>query len=222
MCQYEYSGSKPSHSDLFQLGKENHSRSTSSASSQFERLTHVIRIGQSRKETLRILEAHIPSYERTLVLIDAHYRCHGWLCRPVLREQLVSEIIPKVYDAVWKRKNATYHDEDSDEDVDSHLYAHQLAIFYAVTAGGATANLLPPIHDEEANRYEQLARIALSVSPVTENASLEAIQAVALLGNYQFFACQGDSFERTWKSFTFAMILGTYVSMLMQSIRFEF
>lgn len=170
--------------------------------------------GRSKKEILQELEAQMPSYDHALNLIDAHYKYQGGMCRPVLREQLVSEILPRIYDAAWKRANPSDVDADSSDYSDEPLYAHQLAVFYAMLACGATANMCPPVHDQDASRYEQLARMALAIGAIIENTTLEVVQAVALLADYQVFANIPMGFEQIWKIFTFAIILGMDVSFI--------
>lgn len=81
-------------------------------------------------------------------------------------------------------------------------------------ACGAIANIPPPIVDKEAILYEQLAQTALGITSIFDNTTLEAIQAVALLGGYQMFAFISRGFEQIWKTVNFATVLGLDVSIL--------
>ena len=82
-----------------------------------------------------------------------------------------------------------------------------------VLACGAIADGPLPMADEKTDRYEELARMALGIASVIDNTTLEAVQALALLGYYRILSQVAINFEQAWKTIAFAAVLGMDVSM---------
>lgn len=187
--------------------------------SEVQGLAHSLARGNSRRDVLRTLETSVPPYERAIMLLEEYFKTHAWLCRPILRGQLTSEIVPRVYNNFWKQTKRSNQIASSSfrttNDKIDDAYVHQLAIFYAVLALGAVGSASLSTRDgedSEASRYEQYARIALGVSSVIENTTLECVQAIALLGTYEFVSLRAVGFEAIWRTFATAAALGTHVS----------
>jgi hypothetical protein len=65
-----------------------------------------------------------------------------------------------------------------DNDSDSSISPHALAVFYMVLALGMLVDLDRPAHNPECTQLYQLGRAALAITSVLEEPSIPAIQAL--------------------------------------------
>ena len=161
-----------------------------------------------------IVEGMLPSYSRATALVEAYLQNLSWFFRPLDRGEIMEELIPIVY----KRKHPPSHMEHavaSPSDSPGgqpRTDLHVLALLFAIFAVGAVADLTLPPWNDEAELYYHLARTALSLKPVFEGAGLHAVQAIALVGAYDLFACRKNELEGSWKIITFSLSLAASVS----------
>lgn len=101
----------------------------------------------------------------------------------------MEELIPTFY------KNGQ-NPEDEDE---TGSASHRLALLIAVFACGAMGDLTMETCNEESEYYRQLARSALSLESIFEGTSMATVQAISLLGLYEFFNCSTLTLESAWK-----------------------
>ena len=106
--------------------------------------------------------------------------------------------------ALTRRPPRRYHpirEAEFDELVFSRVYdqrtegdatpmaSHRTAVLYLVLALGALLDLSKPPLSEEANRFFQLGRAALSVDSILESQSVPAIQALVRISRPPFYIC---------------------------------
>lgn len=155
---------------------------------------------------LRLIEAHLPSWERASALCEAYLENLSWFFRPVDREQIVEELIPSVY------KNRRSHAASLEE-----LDFHELSALLMVFSVGAVADLTLEPYNDEAEKFFHLSRAAISLKPIFDGSSFAGVQAVALMGAYDLFACRKPSLEGSWNMLNLAMLLAGSVSIPIKS-----
>ena len=153
---------------------------------------------------MQILESHLPSYDRATALVEVYVQHISFFFRPVKREQIVGELIPKFY----KRHG---RDEKRAAKDDAEITEHQLALLFAVFACGAAGDLTLDSCNEEGETYRQLARSALSLHSVFEGTSFATVQAVATIGAYDFHSASSQTIESAFKILSLALGLGITV-----------
>lgn len=156
---------------------------------------------------LRLIEAHLPSWERASALCEAYLENLSWFFRPVDREQIVEELIPSVY------KNRRSHAASLEE-----LDFHELSALLMVFSVGAVADLTLEPYNDEAEKFFHLSRAAISLKPIFDGSSFAGVQAVALMGAYDLFACRKPSLEGSWNMLNLAMLLAGSVSISINQI----
>ena len=164
-----------------------------------------------KEEILACVEEKLPTLERALSLVEIYSENLCWLWQPVEREQIIQEIIPYIYGRLQQSPSSTPLDPSTSNSHLAGVCPHVLALLFAIFACGAVVdlNLLP--WNEEAELYYHLSRTALTLKPVFDGAGLHAVQAIALLGEYDLFSCRKTDLEGSWKVMTFAMFLGASV-----------
>ena len=160
------------------------------------------------------IQEKLPSYERASSLTEAFLENLSWFFRPVEREQIMGELIPIVYKKQRRHSsmNGSNDSHSSTPSSQSSVDPHVLSLLLAVFAAGAAADMTLPPWNDEAELYYHLARTALSLKPVFEGAGLHAVQAIALVGAYDLFACRKNELEGSWKIITFSLSLAASVS----------
>ena len=148
-----------------------------------------------------LIDSHLPSYERASALCEAYLENLSWFFRPIEREQIMEELIPSVY-----KKRCQYADATADVDY------HELSALLMVFSVGAVADLTLEPFNDEAEKYYHLSRAAISLKPIFDGASFAGVQAVALMGAYDLFACRKPSLEGSWNMLNLAMLLAASVS----------
>lgn len=151
---------------------------------------------------MAIIESHLPPYERATALVEAYLQHISCFFRPVEREQITEELLPRFY----KRRGFQLSPTD-----DPEIVAHQLALLLAVFACGAAGDLTLDACNEEGETYRQLARSALSLHSVFEGTSLTTVQALALVGVYDVFNAGSQTIESAYKLHSLALCLGVSV-----------
>lgn len=142
------------------------------------------------KDQIRLLiESRLPTYERATALAEAYLQNVSLFFRPVDREQIIEELIPAFY-----KKRVQTGDEN-----ETGAAVHRLALLAAVFACGSMGDLTLETTNEEGELFRQLSRTALSLQSIFEGTSLATVQAVALLGLYEFFSCSSRTLESAWK-----------------------
>lgn len=142
------------------------------------------------KDQIRsLIESRLPTYERATALAEAYLQHISLFFRPVDREQLMEELIPMFY------RN---REQASDEN-ETGTVVHRLSLLTAVFACGSMGDLTLETTNEEGELFRQLSRAALSLQSIFEGTSLATVQAVALLGLYEFFSCSSRTLESAWK-----------------------
>lgn len=115
----------------------------------------------------------MPSYDRATALVEAYLQHISSFFRPVSREQITEELLPKFFRrgsgglrvpaAVAAPRSGT------------EILEHQLALLLAIFACGAAGDLILEACDEEDETYRQLAQSALSLHYVFEGTSLAMV-----------------------------------------------
>lgn len=166
----------------------------------------------SKETIIAAIESRLPTYERATALAEAYIQHITCFFRPVLREQIMEELIPKFY----KRNNnaLSISPTDSPPRGCAEIFEHQLALLFAIFACGAAGDLTLDACNEEGETYRQLARSALSLHSVFEGTSLATVQAVGLIGAYDVCSASLQSIELPFKMLTLALSLGITVSFL--------
>lgn len=184
-----------------------------------------------KDKILATLESHLPSYDRATALVEAYLQHISFFFRPVKREQIMEELLPKFYqrrgDAGAERTpvaRGAVHSPSSaatrvTRDGSPDIVEHQLALLLAVFACGAAGDLTLDACNEEGETYRQLARSALSLHSVFEGTSLATVQAVALIGAYDFHSASAQTIESAFKLLSLAHCLGVTVSSHLRRLR---
>lgn len=166
------------------------------------------------EDVLRLIEGHLPSWERACHLAEAYIEHAGWLFRGVTKQQLQSEMLPIMY----KRPRP----DDSSLTQEDYGSPHDIALLYLIFAIGALVDLKQEAYNAEGEHYHQIARAALVLQPVLEKPSLVTIQALHLLSIYNGMAGNENyggetSLETTWSLVAFAAQLSHSVSRVLPS-----
>ena len=169
------------------------------------------RINVPRDQLFEIIAEQLPSYERATALIEAYLENGDWFPRPIQRDQIMEELMPFVYRnrrTDWLR---TMQDEENEFSETHNM--HNLALALGVFACGAASDLTQLPTNAEGTLYRRLALAILGDHSIfNSGASLETVQAVILVAQYDFFACTNTSMETSWKIFQFGLILAVSVS----------
>ena len=148
-----------------------------------------------------LVESHLPSYERTLILCETYFEQVAWNFRGVTRMQLIDDMLPVIYN----KQPAPFGEDYSGP--------HDLALLFIVMAIGALVCHEPSKALGE--HYYQISRVAISLQPVLEKPSIVTIQTLYLMSIYN--AMSGSdiksetSMEMTWSLVTLASHLSQTV-----------
>ncbi|KJA16557.1 hypothetical protein HYPSUDRAFT_80028 [Hypholoma sublateritium FD-334 SS-4] len=156
-----------------------------------------------------LIESHLPTYERTMVLCETYFAQVSWIFRGLTRIQLIDDMIPVIY-----KRQAALPGED-------YSGPHDLALLFVILAIGAL------VGDEPSNalgeHFHQVSRAAISLQPVLEKPSIVTIQALHLMSIYN--AMSGSdlksetSMEMTWSLITLASHLSQTIGLHRDSAR---
>ena len=146
--------------------------------------------------------ARLPSYERATALVEAYLEHLSCFFRPVERGQIMEELLPRYYK---QREDARKEDENG-------VAVHQLALLFAVFAAGSAGDLTQEAHNEEGELFRHLSRSALGLHSIFDGTSMATVQALSLVGAYDFFSASAQTLESAWKTQSLAMCLASSVS----------
>lgn len=155
-----------------------------------------------KRELLQLVLTRLPPYERATALVEAYLAHLSCFFRPVQRAQIMEELLPRYYK---HKEKAVLEDEKG-------VSVHELALLLAVLASGAAGDLTQEASNEEGELYRQLARCALSLHNIFEGTSTATVQALSLVGTYDFFSANAETLESSWKMLSLAMYLASSVS----------
>lgn len=118
----------------------------------------------------------MPSYDRATALVEAYLQHISSFFRPVSREQITEELLPKFFrrSSGGLRVPASVAAPRSGTGILEHQLA-LLAIFACGAAGDLTLEASLEACDEEDETYRQLAQSALSLHSVFEGTSLATV-----------------------------------------------
>lgn len=162
----------------------------------------------TKSELRSCINSHLPSWERASALIEAHFEIFAWYFSVVDRAQVVEELLPRIY----KRQSS------AEKGVSAEVDMHELALLLMVFACGAAGDLTLTACNEEGELYQQLARAALGLQPVLEEASLATVQAIGLLAVYSMLTGHGNTLETMWRTMGLGMVIANCVSSSIYSI----
>ena len=151
------------------------------------------------------MQNYLPSWQRAAQLRDLYLEQAPWFFGAVTERQLNEEVLPLFYEEAADEVRARIHmgvttgssgpGELGNSAEAFHLpttntqpTSHDLALIFVVFCFGAlTDPAMPPApHNEEATRYYQLTRAALSLEPVLDRSpSMTTVQTLSLMGIYQ-------------------------------------
>lgn len=165
----------------------------------------------------RLIETHLPSWERATHLAKSYAVNAAWLFQSVASEQ-VEEMLP----AIYKKPRPELSEED--RPYQDYSGPHDLALLLLIFAIGALMDLSQEPYNAEAEHYHILARASLCLQPVLEKPSLVAIQALYLLGVYTAM-CGNDhrsgetTMESSWSLLTLSAQLAQSIGLHRDSAR---
>ncbi|KII91836.1 hypothetical protein PLICRDRAFT_38690 [Plicaturopsis crispa FD-325 SS-3] len=114
----------------------------------------------------------LPSRERALAVADIYYEHIAWMYEPITREDLVTTIIDPIY--------ATTGVVDL-----SRIHSHLLSVFFGILASGVLYDDHPAAPHFQ-KQYYALARAALSLDPIWQEATTATVQALFVLMRYTY------------------------------------
>lgn len=155
-----------------------------------------------KREILQLVLTRLPTYGRATALVEAYLAHLSCFFRPVQRAQIMEELLPRYYK---HKEKAVLEDEKG-------VSVHELALLLSVLASGAAGDLTQEAFNEEGELYRHLARCALSLHNIFEGTSTATVQALSLVGAYDFFSANAETLETSWKMLSLTMCLASSVS----------
>ncbi|KAL5480285.1 hypothetical protein ACEPAI_1555 [Sanghuangporus weigelae] len=165
-----------------------------------------------KEELLALLAEHLPTYERATALAEAFLENVGWLPRPIQRDQIMEELLPMIYKGGWLDLSTRKDDKGK---YDGKHKMHNLALALALFACGAASDLTLPPSNLEGKTYHSLALAALNTHSVISpgGASLETVQTIVLIAQYDFFSGDKLTLEAGWKIVSFGLIVAASIGL---------
>jgi len=111
----------------------------------------------------------LPPFSQASSLSDIYFDHSAWCQNPIPRDSFISLIL-----------NECYPDERPPVSL-QHVSSHRLSVLFMVFALGTLMDTHRPLCSIEAEEYHSLARACLSVEPVYDNSSLQAVQSMLLM-----------------------------------------
>ncbi|KAI0816939.1 fungal-specific transcription factor domain-containing protein [Trametes gibbosa] len=189
-----------------------------------------------------LIHTYLPSWQRAAQLRDLYLEQAPWFFGAVSQRQVNEEVLPLFYEEAAEEARARVQMGASapSSDVTGKLgssaeafnlptpstqpSSHDLALMLVLFCFGAlTDPTLPPApHNEEASRYYQLTRAALSLEPVLDRPpSVTTVQTLSLMGIYQGMVADEHSIETTWALMGLSSKLAQSVSLHRDSARWK-
>ncbi|KAL5512411.1 hypothetical protein ACEPAG_3403 [Sanghuangporus baumii] len=165
-----------------------------------------------KEELLALLVEHLPTYERATALAEAFLENVSWLPRPIQRDQIMEELLPMIYKGECLDL-ATRKDDVGKYDGKHRM--HNLALALALFACGAASDLTLLSNNLEGKTYHSLALAALNTHSVISpgGASLETVQTIVLIAQYDFFSGDKTTLEAGWKIVSFGLIVAASIGL---------
>ncbi|KAH8093729.1 fungal-specific transcription factor domain-containing protein [Cristinia sonorae] len=150
-----------------------------------------------KMERLRSLSWYLPRADEAADLRQIYYTHAAWMYNPVSESQFNDHIFYQFFSP------------DAPPPTDDPLLSHQLALMYMVLAIGSLMDIKRPAYNIDAEKYHQLARAALFQSPIFEEPTLNAVQALYLMAFYLFLVERhGTGVGSRWAFMGLAVKLG--------------
>lgn len=131
---------------------------------------------------------------------------YSWYFRPILRDELLNDIIAPVYAQKALGLAPTL-------DL-TQRRPHRLAVMFFIFAISASLDTDLPAYSSEARKYYHMGKTALGLQPVFESPQMETVQAVALAAAFDYHSGMKKECESAWAGMALAMRLATRVSFL--------
>ncbi|KAH0840035.1 hypothetical protein J3R83DRAFT_1002 [Lanmaoa asiatica] len=158
-----------------------------------------------QSEVLDALLNLLPEYPRATTLCETYLENSAWVFRPIIREELIDEILAPVYAFAQDRKKEV-------SGVQREISPHTLAVLYMVFAHGALTDLTLPPYNTEAENYFHLGRLALSLHLVYDLPNTQTLQALCLIAFYYANRGRHPTLDSAWSIIAFANKLAQSVS----------
>lgn len=155
-----------------------------------------------KRAILKMVVDYLPTYGRAAALAEAYLTHLSCFFRPVQRDQIVKELFPRYYK----------HREDAFTEDECGVSVHHLALLFAILAVGAAGDLVQEAHNDEGDLYCHLSRCVLSLHSIFEGTSVATVQALSLIGVYNFFSANTQTLEAPWKLLSLSFSLASSVS----------
>lgn len=135
------------------------------------------------------LRCFLPTYNRTISLIDRFYANAGWFYSPAPREDFNEDIIaqfyPQDYNATPRKggpgENGNPVDMNAPVAARQNHGVHDLALLFLVLAFGMQLEAPYAASSEDSEVYQTLSRAALALEPITNGCSISLIQTIELM-----------------------------------------
>ncbi|KAI0080184.1 hypothetical protein K474DRAFT_1590475 [Panus rudis PR-1116 ss-1] len=155
----------------------------------------------NRMERLRSLFWYLPPADEAAELRRIYFQHAAWMYNPISLEQFNIHTYYQFYNP------------NTAPPIDDPLLSHQLALMFMVLAIGSLMDTNRPAYNIEAEKFHQLARAALFQSPIFEEPTLHAVQALYLMAFYLFLSERhGTGVGSRWALMGLAVKLGISVS----------
>ncbi|THH32375.1 hypothetical protein EUX98_g1822 [Antrodiella citrinella] len=150
-----------------------------------------------KMDRLRSLYWYLPPADEAAELRQIYYTHAAWMYNPISVAQFNDHIFYQFYSP------------DAPPPTDDPLLSHQLALMFMVLAIGSLMDIKRPAYNIDAEKYHQLARAALFQSPIFEEPTLNAVQALYLMAFYLFLVERhGTGVGSRWAFMGLAVKLG--------------
>ena len=97
----------------------------------------------STADVRRLIESHLPPWERAAHLAESYLTNAAWLFQGVTREQLLDEMLPTIYN-----RPPTHDIADEDRPYQDYSGPHDLALLFLIFAVGALVDLSQEPYNE--------------------------------------------------------------------------
>ncbi|KDQ57026.1 hypothetical protein JAAARDRAFT_157067 [Jaapia argillacea MUCL 33604] len=176
-------------------GTSHQSDDVSLTSEEISRISDVFPFDTSAAvdNAFQILDSALPPQPRAWTLCETYFEHASWFYSSVRRDEVVNDIMAPIYKWVKDKERMKL----------SECYVaqgcpHKLAVLYMVFALGALMDLTLPPQNAEAEEYYRLGRAALALRSVVDSPSIEAVQALALMGAYHSLAGKRYTMDSSW------------------------
>ncbi|KAH9946509.1 hypothetical protein B0H21DRAFT_693617 [Amylocystis lapponica] len=154
----------------------------------------------ARTDRLSKIYWHLPPAAEAQKLQQFYFTHAAWMYHPITVQEFEEQIF-----SIFYCPNAA-------PQMDDPLLSHQMAVMFMVLAIGCLMDPSRPAYNIEADKFHQLARAALFQSPIFEEPTLNAVQALYLMAFYLFLSERhGTGVGSRWAFMGLAVKLGVSV-----------